>query len=287
MTKIDLSSLDLKAYLSSINIDKIKNALTNPKYKPIVDNIEKIIQANMKDINAKYLTLCDNFSSAEKKKVETAFNYSGYRKDINFMEHFKKLKLKSCPFCNNNYIYFYTQGDGKANTLATLEHYYPKATYPHLSLSFYNLIPSCTTCNSKFKGSKKHEGKIAHPYYDDFDANATFSLSVKSLVSIKSGIELEVNLKSNDDKCKMSIERFHLDKIYKKHNDIAKEIWNKAQVYNEDRITELYESFYKGLGYSKEEVKNFVFCNYLHAKDIHKRNHSKLTKDILEQLEIL
>lgn len=291
MKKIDLSSLDLEAYVKSIDIAKIKISLkklkTLKKYKGLIDNLEDILKADLDDIKTKYKDFLPSLSKKEKKKLEDIFDYSGHRQKEKFMEHFKKLNLKSCPFCNNNYIYFYTKGDGKANTLATLEHYYPKAIYPHLSLSFYNLIPSCSTCNSKFKGNQKHEAKIAHPYYDDFDTHATFSVNVKSLGGVKSDIKLEVNLTSDDDKCKASIDRFQLDQIYKKHNDIAKEIWNKAQIYNEDKINELYESFYKGLGYSQEEVKNFIFFNYLHTKDINKRNHSKLTKDILEQLEII
>lgn len=33
-------------------------------------------------------------------------------------------------------------------------HFYDKGTYPYLALSFYNLIPSCSTCNSsKVKGN--------------------------------------------------------------------------------------------------------------------------------------
>ena len=170
-----------------------------------------------------------------------------------------------------------------------IDHFYPKAKYPHLSLSFYNLIPSCSTCNSKFKGNATHEGNILHPYYEDFNKKAKFSVSVDSMPADKN-IELEVNLNvcdKTDEKCKKSIERFQLDKIYKQHNDIAKEIWNKAQVYNESRIDELYESFYKGLDYSKEDVKNMVFCNYLHKDDIHKRNHTKLTQDILKQFDII
>ena len=196
-----------------------------------------------------------------------------------------RLNIKSCPFCNNNYVYFYENGAKEYNTLATLEHYYPKSKYPHLSLSFYNLIPSCSTCNSKFKGNSSHEGNIVHPYYENFDEKAKFSVSVEKL-PINKDISLEVNLTSLDARCKTSIDRFKLDKIYKQHNDIAQEIWNKAQVYNESRIEELYNSFYKALGYSKDDVKNMIFCNYLHKDDIHKRNHSKLTQDILEQFEI-
>jgi hypothetical protein len=285
MKKIDLPIVDeafLESYLKSIDVNKIKSALSDIKYKIIVDNLEDIITTN--DLQ-KYSNLCDNYSSNEKIEIKKAFDYAGHRQNPDFMEHFKRLNIKSCPFCNNNYVYFYKDGAKKFNTLTTLEHYYPKSKYPYLSLSFYNLIPSCNTCNSKFKGSATHEGKILHPYFEDFNEKAQFSVSVDSL-PVNKTIELEVNLKSNDERCKKSIDRFQLDKIYKQHNDIAKEIWHKAQVYNESRIEELYESFYKDLGYSKEDVKNMIFCNYLHKDDIHKRNHSKLTQDILKQFGI-
>jgi hypothetical protein len=296
MKQIDLSIVNeafLKSYLESIDVKKIELSLKKlrpqSKFKNLVDNIENIIKANFHEIQTKYLGLLNNCSAKEKKKIENIFNYSGYRIKPKFMEHFKKLNIKSCPFCNNNYVYFYKEGAKKFNTIATLEHYYPKSKYPHLSLSFYNLIPSCSICNSKFKGSDKvHVGNILHPYFEDFNEKAQFSISVDSL-PINKTVELKVNLKvndTNDERCKKSIERFQLDKIYKQHNDIAKEIWNKAQVYNESRIEELYKSFYKDLGYSKEDVKNMVFCNYLHKDDIHKRNHSKLTQDILKQFGI-
>ena len=287
MKQIDLSIVNeafLDSYLKSVDVNKIKTALCDIKYKNIIDNLKDIITTN--DLT-KYSNLCDAYSPSEKIEIKKAFDYAGHRQKPDFMEHFKKLNIKSCPFCNNNYIYFYEEGAKKFNTLATLEHYYPKSKYPHLSLSFYNLIPSCNTCNSKFKGSTaKHEGKILHPYFEDFNDKAKFSVSVNSL-SVNKTIELEVNLKSNDERCNTSIERFQLDKIYKQHNDIAKEIWNKAQVYNESQIEELYNSFYEKLGYSKEDVKNMIFCNYLHKDDIHKRNHSKLTQDILKQFDLI
>jgi hypothetical protein len=291
--QIDLSIVNddfLQSYLDSIDTNKIaislKELRPQSKFKNIIDNLENIIKSDITKIQTEYLTLLHHCSTKEKKKIENIFNYSAYRQKDKFMEHFKKLNVKSCPFCNNNYVYFYKEGAKKFNTLATLEHYYPKAKFPHLSLSFYNLIPSCSTCNSKFKGKDDlYLGKILHPYFDDFNEKANFSVSVASF-PINKNIDLEVNLKSNDEKCKKSIERFQLEKIYKQHNDIAKEIWNKAQVYNESRIDELYDEFYQKLGYTKEDVKNMVFCNYLHKEDINKRNHSKLTQDILKQFEI-
>lgn len=272
MKQIDLSVIDdafLDGYVASIAVDDIKNKLTTlnlPILNPIVRNLEKILKADIAFIKSSYLNLLDTLNDADRKNVEKAFDYSRHRKQEAFMQNFQKLNIKSCPFCNNNYIYYFQNGQ---NTIATLEHYYPKSKYPHLSLSFYNLIPSCYVCNSKFKGGKKHEGNVIHPYIEDFDSRATFGVAVDGLPAHKN-IALEVKLKPDDPKdfrCENSIDRFKLDKIYAEHGDIATEIWNKAQVYNEDRIKELYDSFYKQLGYSKEDVKNFVFCNYLKKQD--------------------
>ena len=285
MKQIDLSSININEYFNTIDIENIKTKLSDTKYHTIINDLENIIKADKNTIETQYLNLCNGYSTAEKKEIEKAFDYAVYRKKANFMEHFKKLDIKSCPFCNNNYVYFYEKDAGQYNTLATLEHYYPKANYPHLSLSFYNLIPSCSICNSKFKGNKEYVGKIVHPYYEDFDDKAKFSVGVDSLPVHKS-IKLSVKLESNDDRCKKSIDRFQLDKIYTQHSDIAQEIWNKAQVYNDSRIDELYDSFYKKLNYSKEDVKNMIFCNYLNQEDINKRNHSKLTQDILNQFDM-
>ncbi|MGA1939261.1 hypothetical protein [Arcobacter sp. YIC-310] len=288
MKQIDLSIVNddfLESYYDSINIENIKDKLNDRKYKKITDNLELLIKADLSEIKSK-LNLCDSYSFEEKKEIKNAFNYSNHRQNEKFMEYFKKLDIKSCPFCNNNYVYFYKKDSDKYNTIATLEHYYPKSKYPHLSLSFYNLIPSCNTCNSKFKGNDSHEGNILHPYFEDFNEKVKFSIDVNAL-PVDKDIELEVNLHTDDTRSVKTIDRFQLKEVYSEHNDIAKEIWNKAQVYNESRIEELYESFFKNLNYTKEDVKNMAFCNYLNKDDINKRNHSKLTQDILKQFDLI
>lgn len=288
MKQIDLSIVNddfLESYYNSINIENIKNKLNDRKYKKITDSLELLIKADLSEIKSN-LNLCDSYSFEEKKEIKKAFNYSNHRQNEKFMEHFKKLNIKSCPFCNNNYVYFYKKDSDKYNTIATLEHYYTKSKYPHLSLSFYNLIPSCNTCNSKFKGNNSHEGNILHPYFEDFNEKVKFSISVNAL-PVDKDIKLEVNLHTDDTRSKKTIDRFQLKEVYSEHNDMAKEIWNKVQVYNESRIEELYESFFQNLNYTKEDVKNMAFCNYLHKDDINKRNHSKLTQDILKQFDLI
>lgn len=198
MNKIDTSLIDIEKYIKNFNLKKIKDKLLSEKprkFKNIINNIEDIIKADLQKIESKYLNFCSGFTTKELKFIENAFNYS-YNRSHNqkFINSFKKLNIKSCPFCNNNHVYFYEKGAGKVNTLATLEHYYPKAQYPHLSLSFYNLIPCCSTCNSKFKGTSHHVGNILHPYYDSFNDKAQFKVSIGKRL-IKKNIDLEVNLK--------------------------------------------------------------------------------------------
>ncbi len=288
MKKIDLSMVDekfLESYYRSIDIESITTELSDNKYENITTSLESLIKADLNTIENELINLCESYSNDERIKIKNAFDYAKHRQNKDFMKHFKKLNIKSCPFCNNNYIYFYKENGEKYNTIATLEHYYPKSKYPHLSLSFYNLIPSCYICNSKFKGNDSYIGEILHPYFEDFNEKAEFGVNVESL-PIHSNIELNLELTSNDKRCDETINRFHLKEIYASHNDIAKEIWDKAQFYNESRIKELYKSFYKDLGYSKEDIKNMIFCNYLNKDDINKRNHSKLTQDILKQFNI-
>ena len=54
-----------------------------------------------------------------------------------------------------------------------VEHYFPKSKYPCLSLHPYNLYFCCTTCNTRFKGTKsplkgktRDIGRIFLPYLD-------------------------------------------------------------------------------------------------------------------------
>ncbi|MEX6702307.1 HNH endonuclease [Peribacillus frigoritolerans] len=46
-----------------------------------------------------------------------------------------------CPYCG---------GTWKSNN-ATLDHFFPKSLYPTLSVSLWNLIPVCRTCNVEYK----------------------------------------------------------------------------------------------------------------------------------------
>lgn len=64
----------------------------------------------------------------------------------------------TCPFCFHR-------------SVATLDHYLPKAKYPALAITPANLVPSCFDCNKgkSTTGAVSQGSQILHPYFDDVD----------------------------------------------------------------------------------------------------------------------
>lgn len=73
----------------------------------------------------------------------------------NAYEYIRALNVIVCPYCNANPIptVELPQHLFKAGKMArpALDHFIPKSIFPIFSVSIYNLIPSCTYCNSSFK----------------------------------------------------------------------------------------------------------------------------------------
>src|SRR5690606_14812699 len=57
------------------------------------------------------------------------------------------LDQHTCIYCNREYIFVYRKNEGKG-MVPQFDHWFPKGDYPLLALSFYNVIPSCATCNA-------------------------------------------------------------------------------------------------------------------------------------------
>lgn len=74
-------------------------------------------------------------------------------------------ELRVCPYCGMEII------KPTDRTKKQIDHFFPKSKFPFLALSYYNLIPSCETCNElQHKGAKDpleviKNGSIMHPYY--------------------------------------------------------------------------------------------------------------------------
>src|SRR5690606_9846552 len=89
-----------------------------------------------------------------------------------------ELGIRSCTYCNRQYtitIKSETNDSGKL-TRPQFDHWLSMDKYPLLGLSFYNLIPSCPTCNSSVKGNIKfNTNNYIHPYLDNLIDKFGFS----------------------------------------------------------------------------------------------------------------
>lgn len=203
------------------------------------------------------------------------------------------LKITVCPYCNREYIFRYVNTKTKdAKILATLDHYYDKSTYPFLAVSFFNLIPACHNCNSKFKHTKNFFNELhIHPYEDSFNDKAIFSYSFLTVdehnlsCSIVSINRLVLDLMTDDKKAQKTIDTFKLEEIYNQHKDIVFELLQKREIYTDSYIDELLKEYEGSLFNNKEDLLRLITCGYILDEDIGKRPLSKLIKDISKQLE--
>lgn len=82
------------------------------------------------------------------------------------------LDIPVCPYCNMSFTSHVASDSGKFRP--EFDHFYPKAIYPVLTLSLYNLIPSCRECND----IKKAKVFFKKPYFHPL-GNAGVSFFVK------------------------------------------------------------------------------------------------------------
>jgi len=196
------------------------------------------------------------------------------------------LSLSVCPYCNHNYTLTINDRKNKIVVKPDFDHFYSKSKYPLLAISFFNLVPICTTCN-KLKG----EDEVFQNPYEPEHPRPKFRLYGKEkggkLVLFGLGDALdEVEVfpeapysKDNAETC--NIKRLGLKQIYDQHIDHVNVLIEQAQQYNIGTYSAMIESF-QGLGKTEAEIDRIIWGRYKdHPQKI---PLSKLTSDILEQI---
>lgn len=217
-------------------------------------------------------------------QVIEAFNYNGYRQN-KLIDLAKMLNVKCCPYCNMHYTLYAEKGGKRQDQLTKFQfdHFYAKSKYPMLSMSLYNLIPSCAVCN---------QGKSAtnlsldfHPYHSNICNQFTFN--VHNPIGLFSGDrindEIEIDILSNNiDKKDVDvfINTFHLKTLYQRHGDIAQETFDKAY---EKEYYQHPLNFNWLSNASPEYIQRLWMGVYPNEKDIEKRPMSKFIQDLWKQ----
>jgi hypothetical protein len=226
----------------------------------------------------------------------TVFYYGNYDK-WNAYQLAKDIGVQVCPYCNRQYTFTVGTSDLKG-TRPQFDHFFDKATYPFLALSFYNLVPSCSICNSSLKGTDKFNLRThVHPYLGSFSNKMKFSIANKN-IKFLNGVPSDINLELKEFgktplnrkdfiRINNTVKSFRLMDLYNQHKDYVVEIVQKSIAYNNDYYEALYQEFNGTLFNSVDDVKRMVLSNYIAEDELGKRVLSKLTKDIAEDLGIL
>ncbi|AMO19442.1 hypothetical protein [Flavobacterium columnare] len=209
--------------------------------------------------------------------------YLTFKEFLFSKEQIKKIE-KYCIDNQNEILKVY-------NEHYALDHVIGKAEHPYLSLSIFNLVPCCSSCNSKFKHTKEFKidailTKII-PSSEQYALNDLIEFRLKDLqdfLSKKDKNDLTVELtnlkrkgKENDSIDKyLSI--FKLKGRYESHKEKADDIIKKRENYSETQINEMS----KLLSISSNQIKKDIF-----GKECFETNNEpfeKYKQDIAKQI---
>lgn len=230
-------------------------------------------------------------------RIYSVFNYDNF---IESRENWGAYKLTTelgvtvCPYCNRNYIHTSSTEHGK--TRPELDHFFMKSKYPFLSISLYNLIPSCHICNSSLKGTKDfYLDKHLHPYEEDRIKDFYFEVkyhddTIEELVADISKFDIQLTALTEDPEILKRIENskktFQLNELYNLHKDVAQELLFKSVYYNKTKIEELKSILGEDSGIDDSFLKRVIIGNYADINSLGKRSLAKYSFDIISKTEL-
>lgn len=225
--------------------------------------------------------------------LKTLFNYDNWfvsqePNEYGAYQLAKALNRRTCTYCNRTYTDTLESKTGGKLMRPQFDHWFPKEKYPLLALSFYNLIPSCSICNSSSKGREELNLKdYVHPYLDvtqtdDFQFNYEYFGGID-----KFNVFVEPTTGSDNSKRIVNtIEKLKVDTMYNAHHSELSDLIRTKEAYSDSYIEKM-QQFFPDSHLSKEEVFRLLFGTELDSKDFHKRPLSKFKHDILKGLGII
>lgn len=229
----------------------------------------------------------------EKKFYEHIIDCMGYA-DIrsNLMRQYMKAqKIETCVYCNAQSAITTKEfvEDGKKKQIATyqFDHRMPESKFPFLCTSYYNLQPSCSTCN-QIKRARTALFELYTRDKEDLDV-FRFELTPDKAVMayVKDDMDrLEVKLRCDSDAALLENHQklFHIDLIYAEHMDVVKHIivilQANSDYYRQSLQDGVRELFPNGV----EDPEYFFFGYYMKKENVHLQPLSKLVQDIVEEI---
>lgn len=320
-----------------VNTDNLRWLLAGPevppesfggvgRYRTMNESLKAIIKrCAIEDTEDKHKAL---------ETCKTIFHYDRFvqnKEDAYWL--MRKLGVRVCPYCNRIYTTTLPTKEeldgGKifTPTRATYDHFYCQAQYPYLTLSLFNLIPSCNICN---QNKSDTISEIIYPYDEEFGKNAVFRLVPDLAEEAQLGNRLHFLTGESDkfdvklmgkgeiffseesskkhflhdiededyrNRIKGAMRVFHIEELYNELKPEIMDILRNRYYFNEEYIESvicplLKEGMAKeGRGMSDEQVRrmamDMLFDTRLHPEEWKDRPLSKLKSDIIDYIDHL
>ncbi|MEI3802730.1 MULTISPECIES: hypothetical protein [unclassified Chitinophaga] len=233
-------------------------------------------------LNSQFYTLYrkarKKISDKDQYSIENIFNYEWFIDNnlYNAYDLCTNLKIETCVYCNRLYTSTVITEKKERVIRPTLDHWFPQAQYPLLALSFYNLIPSCSPCNSSVKHIATFDlSKNIHPYVDK---KITSGYQLQSIYD-KSLNTFKITIDSTNDKIKSTLKAMQIAAIYEHHQSELADLDLLKRKYNKRYLNDLGKLL--GTKLTEKEVYRIIFGVEYEDENFYKRPLSKLKKDIL------
>lgn len=222
------------------------------------------------------------------KSIKRVLNYDWFtHKTVNRYSGYhmcEDLEINVCVYCNRSYTHTIITNNRRKISRPTLDHYFSKGKHPLLSISFYNLVPSCSICNSGVKHTADFQLiSHYHPYLDDYIDEFKFSYKHDR----QAPLGLKILVKSTDVKALTTLSELETQELYNTHSVELKEMLDMRYKFSDNYLTILEKSLLKGTTVSKEELYRIAFGTEPLQADFGRRPFSKFKYDILKQLKII
>ena len=202
-----------------------------------------------------------------------------------------QMQRNTCSYCNRLYtntVVYKDPATGRVNdstrvTKPQFDHWFAHSRYPLLGLSYYNLIPSCSVCNSSVKGDDIFSlATHVHPYIYEPDQHFKFCFYYRDTD------QPNVKVIPTGDKMTRHLKAFKIKEVYDAHSNLElKDLLDLKYKYSENYLNTLFEESFKALKVSRRETYRMIFGAHYDEADFHKRAFSKFKKDILNELGII
>ena len=202
--------------------------LNNILYKFIFLNPEELEKIVSKHNTQQDQEIIENKEPKKKSpQNQLIVIYNNIRKKTNFESLYFDSGINVCPYCNRLLI------DVKG--AIQMDHFYPKTIYPMLSLCFFNLIPSCTSCN-KLKSDRILSG-LENPYKSNYNTRTVTFHPVLRTNSTTNNLELSLYINYHDE---------NIDKNNKNPHRTLKSI---------------SEGYFRNISYVADELRKYEWLN--------------------------